>query len=110
VTLGERIRKERKAAGLSQRDLAQRVGVSFPHISKVEADKEPASPELLTRIAQEVGIEPDELLLLAGRVPSELSEVVVNKHTLAPRFLRSWKAGTITDEDVEAFLNQREGR
>lgn len=110
MTLGERIRQARKATGLSQRDLAQRVGVSFPHISKVEADKEPASPGLLARIADEVGIEPDELLLLAGRVPSELSEVVVSKHALAPRFLRSWKAGRITDEDVEAFLNQREGR
>src|SRR5579863_1393461 len=61
-TLGQRLRELRLAAGLSQRELAARVGVSFPHISKIEADRERASTDLLERIAKEVKCDPDELV------------------------------------------------
>jgi transcriptional regulator with XRE-family HTH domain len=47
ASLGARIKELRLKAGLSQRELAKRVQVSFPHISKIESDIEPASTELL---------------------------------------------------------------
>lgn len=103
-TLGGRLRRLRIEAGLSQRQLAQEVGVTFPHISKVEAGKEPASAELLVRIAKAVDADADELLLLADRLPDDLHQVVKQKADLAPRFLRSWKAGKISDGQVEALL------
>lgn len=51
------------------RELARLVGVGFPHISKIENDKEPPSDELLSRIAEAFGLDADELVMVAGRVP-----------------------------------------
>lgn len=110
TNLGQRIKQARLDARLSQRGLAELVGVSFPHISKIEAGREPASAELLTRIADATGINPDELLLLADRLPDELREVVLAKADLAPQFLRKWKQGGISDDDVRALLNDTEQR
>ena len=104
ASLGARIKELRLKAGLSQRELAKRVQVSFPHISKIESDIEPASTEILERIALEVGGDPDELILLADRLPDELRQAVAEKPDLAPRFLRSWKAGRISDEDVRNLI------
>ena len=59
--LGERLRELRVAAGLSQRELADRVGVGFPHISKVESGKERPSDELLVNVAPHLKVDADEL-------------------------------------------------
>lgn len=101
---GARIKELRLAAGLSQRELARRVEVSYPHISKIEANIEPASTELLQRIAREVGGDADELILMADRLPDEIRQAVAEKPDLAPRFLRSWKAGHISDDDVRKLI------
>lgn len=106
-TLGARLKALRLAAGLSQRERAARVGVTFPHISKIENGREPASADLLGRIAGAVGADPVELLLLAERLPEELRDQVVENPELATRFLRSWKAGNITDKDIEKLLKRR---
>jgi transcriptional regulator with XRE-family HTH domain len=98
--LGDYLRELRLAAGLSQRELAARVGVTFPHISKIEAGTENPSDELLVRIAGEVKTDPDELLLYAERVPDALRQQVVEKPQLALQFFRRWRAGAITDETV----------
>jgi transcriptional regulator with XRE-family HTH domain len=107
-SLGARIRELRLAAHLSQRALASRVGVSFPHISKVEAGREPASADLLERIAEAVGANPDELLLLADRLPDELREAVAAKPDLAPRFLRRWREGHISDDEVRRLIGDED--
>lgn len=106
-TLGARLKALRLAAGLSQRELAAEVGVTFPHISKVETGREQASAELIGRIAEAVGADPAELLLLADRLPDDLRDQVVENPELATRFLRSWKAGNITDKDIEKLLKRR---
>lgn len=110
TSVGQRIKELRLAAGLSQRDLAQCVRVGFPHISKIEAGREPASTELLARIAEAVGVGRDELVLLADRLPEELRQVVVDKADLASQFLRTWKQGAISDEDVLALVNKAQSR
>jgi transcriptional regulator with XRE-family HTH domain len=83
--------------------LATKVGVGFPHISKIESGKESPSEELLQRIASALGASADELLLVANRVPEELADVVREKE-LAPQFLRMWKEGAISDAQVEKLL------
>jgi transcriptional regulator with XRE-family HTH domain len=105
-TLGERLRELRLAAGLSQRELASRVSVSFPHISKIEGGTETASDELLVRIAGEVGVDPDELLLAAERVPEILRQQVIDKPQLALQFFRRWQAGEISDEQVAGLARE----
>ena len=39
VSIGERIRSLRKSMGISQEELAEAVGVSVKHISKIERDE-----------------------------------------------------------------------
>lgn len=89
--IGQRIKRERLSKSLTQRALAERVGVGTPHISKVEAGRENPSDELLQKIAEVLDCEFDELLLMAGRVPPDL----IHRFTLDPRgsleFLRQWK-------------------
>lgn len=104
--LGRRIRELRLEAGLSQRALAERVGVGFPHLSKIEAGKETASSDLLMRIAEAVGVEPDELILLAGRIPDDVSGVLLEKPDLASLFFRKWRKGEISDDEVRGLLSQ----
>lgn len=106
-TVGERLRSLRVKAGLSQRNLAQQVGVTYAHISKIESGRENASTALLERIAEAVRADVDALLLLAERLPEDIRRQVFEKADLASRFLRSWRDGTITDGDVEELLRKR---
>jgi transcriptional regulator with XRE-family HTH domain len=104
--LGDRIRDRRKAAGLSQRQLAGKVGVGFPHLSKVENGAETPSDELLAKIADAVGDDLDELMAIANRVSPDLAEtVIVNPN--ARMFLRLVRSGDISDKDLESLMRRR---
>jgi len=51
INLGKRVREIRKNAGLSMKELAEKVGVSFLTIQRVETDKVSPSVALLSDIA-----------------------------------------------------------
>lgn len=89
-TIGERIRRERLAQEMTQRVLADRVEVGVPHISKIEADREKPSDELLGRIAEALEVDADELFLVARRLPEKLIEDFAADPTQALAFLRRW--------------------
>lgn len=108
TTVGQLIRDRRGAAKLTQRELATQVGVSVPHISKIEADVETASDELLRRIAVALDTDPDEMLLTAQRVPDAVRQVTQDKQGLAVQFFRKWKSGEITDADVLRLVERDE--
>jgi transcriptional regulator with XRE-family HTH domain len=57
---GERIRAAREAQGMSQADLAKRVGISQPAIKKIEAGDTQHS-KFLPRIAQTLGLKLEDL-------------------------------------------------
>ena len=93
----ERLRELRKAARLSQRALAEKVGVDFTYLSKIENGRvEPPSENVLQRIAKELAGElgmdeielSDELITLAGKIPSDLAETL-SRNPEVIRFLRS---------------------
>lgn len=82
------------------------MGVSFPHISKIESGDEAPSERLLMQLAVELQTDPDELLLLARKLPEDVTAAVLEKAERAPEFLRSWRTGKITDEDVDKLLGK----
>src|SRR5437016_10157914 len=86
--VGGRVRELRKNARLSQRELAARLRVSFSHLSKIETGADTASDDLLMRVATELGADPDELLLSAGRIPADLLQRMSDQPTLALQFLK----------------------
>jgi ribosome-binding protein aMBF1 (putative translation factor) len=55
--VGERIREAREAAGLSQRELARRMGTSQAAIGRLEAGRVGATLTTLQRVATALGLE-----------------------------------------------------
>ena len=62
--VGQRLRSERQAHGLSLRDLADRLGVSPSLISQIETGRARPSVSTLYAIASELGVSIDDLLFL----------------------------------------------
>jgi|SRR5687768_4093559 len=91
-TIGARIKRERLALQMTQRQLAEEVDVGVPHISKVEADRENPSDDLIHRLAKVFGADPDELLLVARRLPEAIIEDLATDPARAIAFLRKWPA------------------
>jgi transcriptional regulator with XRE-family HTH domain len=60
--LGERIKKLRQVAGLSQRDVAKRAGIDPSMVSKIEVKGQNPSLEMLRRIASGLGCSVVDLL------------------------------------------------
>lgn len=54
VLAGRTLRMMRKAHGVNLRDMAERVGISASHLSRVESGERPASPGLTDRICDEI--------------------------------------------------------
>ncbi len=70
--------KELRGKSMSQRGLAKIVGVSFTYLSKVEnAVMPPPSEEVLIRIASALGVEEDEIIIAAKKVPSDFKNVIL---------------------------------
>ena len=93
----DRLRELRRAARLSQRALAEEVGVDFTYLSKIENGRvEPPSEGVLLRIAKELAGKlgkdetelADELITLAGKIPSDLAETL-SRNPEVVRLLRS---------------------
>jgi len=76
MNLGSSIRERRKALGLSLRLAAQRLQVDPAYLSRVEAGKVPPSEQFLCQLAQVLDWREEELLLLAGKLPSALRDLV----------------------------------
>lgn len=64
-SLGERVRSRRLAAGITQAELAAAVGIGVPYVSKLEADKERPSYDLLARLAHRFGVRVADLAGIA---------------------------------------------
>jgi transcriptional regulator with XRE-family HTH domain len=105
---GAFIRREREAKGLSLRDMAKKIKVSPTFLSKVETEDWKPGEEKLRKIAEVIGCDPDDLLARAGRVPSELSDIIKqhpHRQELAA-LLRTTKG--LSAEDISKLVHQAE--
>lgn len=60
--IGQRIRKIRKARGLSQEKLAEKIGISTTHMSHIETANTKMSLSTFTELASALEVRTDELL------------------------------------------------
>ena len=78
--IGQRIRKFRKAYGLSQEQLAERIGISATHMSHIETGNTKLSLPVLVDISKILEVRTDDLLFDAETDKSaalgELAEVL----------------------------------
>ncbi len=76
----------RKSVGIKR--LAPQLGVSYTYLSKLENNEVRPSEELVDRIAAYFGYDRDRLLLSAGKIPSEVLEILREHPDDAIAFLR----------------------
>jgi transcriptional regulator with XRE-family HTH domain len=105
--LGETIKEARGEMRLSIRELGRRTDVSAMHISNIEKGKVNASPELVRKIAETLGVNADELLHLADKVDPEVVDVIQKNPQAVPSFLRSAKDLSPEEwEKMQIYLNK----
>ncbi len=105
-TIGQRIREIRKSRNLTQRELAERVGINFTYLSRVENDRldddQTPREETLQRIASALRTDPDELLLLARRIPDAYRDRILSKPGVFRKLLN------LSDTALEELIRQIE--
>lgn len=83
----ERLRAEDRR--YSVRQVAQRVGIQPSYLSKVERGESPPPGEAtLVRLAAELDLDADLVLALAGKVSSDLQEVIRRRPVLFADLIR----------------------
>ena len=91
---GERVRTVRERRGaddrrFSLRQVAQRIGIEPAYLSKIErGEAPPPSEATITRLAAELGEDADHLLALAGKVPSDLQDIIRRRPKVFAELLR----------------------
>jgi len=94
---GSFVRDRREAlrandATFSVRQVAQRIGVEPSFLSKVErGEVAPPSEAKIVALARELGEDPDVLLALAGKVSTDLQEVIRKRPELFAALIRELK-------------------
>lgn len=98
MTFGTYIRQRREALKetdkrYSVRQVAQRIGVEPAYLSKIEReDVAPPSEAKIRLLAQELEIDADVLLAMAGKVSSDLLEIIKNRPELFAELIRQLKS------------------
>ena len=83
----EDLRRDDRA--YSVRQVARRIGVEPAYLSKIERDQvAPPSEATIRRLADELGEDPDVLLAMAGKVSSDLRDIVMSRPRLFGDVLR----------------------
>lgn len=97
MTLGSYIREVREKLrgedkSYSLRQVAQRVGVEPAYLSKIERELvPPPSEDTIRKIAVALGEDPDLLLAMAGKVSSDLQEIIRRRPKVFAELIRQLK-------------------
>ena len=105
MMFGRLVRRERMARGIGLREMAKKVEVSPTYLSQIERGEfKPPTEDKVRKIAEIIGQDPDELLALAGRVASDLTEIIRRRPREMADFLRAAKG--LTADDIARFALQ----
>ena len=113
VFFGEKIRRARKAAGLTQRSLAEKLGVANTSVSNWEKDLSRPDPDTLQTLCQILAVEPN-YFYGTENAPAGSGKRAVSDEDI--KFALFGGDGEITDamyEEVKkfaAFIKQREAK
>ncbi len=109
ATIGERIREIRKNRNLTQRELADLVGINFTYLSRVENDRldddQTPREETIQRIARALQTDADELLLLARRIPDAYRDRILSRPGVFRKLLNL--SDHALDELVDSLEHQK---
>ena len=97
-SFGATVRRDRERLEIGLREMAKMIGVSPTYLSKVERNElPPPAEDKVKKIAEIIGRDADELLALAGRVSSDLTEIIRRHPREMASFLRAANGLTAND-------------
>jgi transcriptional regulator with XRE-family HTH domain len=89
---GAFVRREREVREIGLREMAKMIGVSPTYLSKVERDEfAPPAEDKVKAIAKIIECDADDLLARAGRVSSDISEIIKRHPVELAALLRTTK-------------------
>jgi transcriptional regulator with XRE-family HTH domain len=98
---GPALRDLRRRVGLSQRELAERTRLDFSYISKIENGRlPPPAADTVVAICRVLGVPEEELLVLTGKIPSEVQQALSTNRG-AQRFLLQAQRMGLTETEWE---------
>ncbi len=86
--LGARLRSERESRGWTLQQLAKRLKVTKGYVSRLEGGKARPAVRMIEALAKTLQIDPNPILILAGRIPADVSEILRSHPVEAPTVLR----------------------
>jgi len=109
AAFGDHLRGLRKRAGLSQRELAQRAGIDFTYLSKIENGRvDPPGEATMRALARALGADAEDLLARARKMPRDLKRLVAQGTPEKALLLRRIAQTPMTPERVERMLRMLE--
>jgi transcriptional regulator with XRE-family HTH domain len=88
----KREKQKKKDSSFSLRQVAYRVGVEPSYLSKVErGDQPPPSEGKIKALAEELNENPDVLLAMAGKVSTDLQEIIKQRPELFSQLIKELK-------------------
>jgi HTH-type transcriptional regulator, competence development regulator len=102
---GATIRGLREEKRIGLRQFARTIGVSATYLSKIErGEMPPPAEDRVKEIARRLDQDPDELLALAGKVASDLNEIIRSQPRGMASFLRT--ASGLSGQELERLTKQ----
>jgi hypothetical protein len=102
---GAFVRREREAREIGLREMAKMIGVSPTYLSKVERDEfAPPAEDKVKAIAQVIECDADDLLARAGRVSTDISDIIKRHPVQLAALLRTTKG--LTADDIARLAQQ----
>lgn len=107
-SFGQRVRRVREGKKLGLREAAAKLNISPAYLSRIERDDEktPPAEDVIRAIAQLCDDSFDDLMHLAGRIPSDVKEYL--KEPGLPQFLRTAQQRGYTARDLERLLKDKD--
>lgn len=107
MPFGHALRAKRVEKKYGLRKFAELVGVSPTYLSQVEqCNVMPPTTDRVKRIAELLGENPDEWIMLAGRVPEDISRIISEQPTEVPDLLRAVRG--LTPEQLRRLRDNAE--
>ena len=102
---GEFVRRKREARELGLREMAKMIEVSPTYLSKVERDEfPPPAEDKVRKIAKIIECDVDDLLARAGRVSTDITDIIKRQPVELAALLRTTKG--LTADDIARLARQ----
>ena len=104
---GAFIRREREARELGLREMAKMIEVSPTYLSKCERDEfPPPAEDKVRKIAKIIDCDVDDLLARAGRVSTDISDIIKRHPVQLSALLRTTKG--MSADDINRLASEAE--